>query len=318
MVELISNKGTNGEPVTDKDGNPIQGAEIIAVSHGLNTDTKNQVIVVTQTDSNGEYAFTDQDLPVTYPSGNTPKTEYLDLYARIGSETDIRQATPIRPWQGYQLEATVPPSVIYRWKLDEGSGTTINDSVGNLSGTLKGGTWVSDSNSVGGAHIDFDGNDDFIEYGQVTNEPQMSLSFWINLDEIITGTSPVYPFYWSAKTSNSTGMFVAQEQSSWRIGINGEGSIYTNYSPSANVWEHFGLTYDSSGQLDIYVDGQFEEGFSNVSDGSINNGSRDLHIMEDSFGGSKNLDGQLDDVIVADSALSDSEMNDLYNLSPRA
>jgi len=317
MVEIISNKGTDADPLTDENGNPIQGARIIAYHTGGEFASDGDIFTTT-TDSNGEYAFTDSNLPATYTAGSSAQTNYVHLFAEIGSESSPRRAVPIRPWQGYQLEKSLPSSVIYRWRLDEGSGKTINDSVGSLNGSLNGGTWRSDSNSVGGSHIDFDGNDDFIDYGQVTNEPQMSLSFWINLDEVISDRDTVFLFYWSANANTSTGMFVAQEQDSWRIGINTSNNNLTSYTPSANSWQHFGLTYDSSGQLDIYINGQFEEGFSNVSTGSINNGTRDLHIMEDSFGGNDNVNAQLDDVIVADSALSDSEMNDLYSLSPRA
>jgi hypothetical protein len=316
MTEIISNKGTNGTPLTDKNGNPIQGAEIIAVSHGLNTDAQNQVIAVTQTDSNGEYAFTDQDLPSTYISGDTPKTEYLDLYARIGSETDIRQATPIRPWQGYQLEGGVPPSVIYRWKLDEGSETTINDSVGSLTGTLNGSAnWVFDSNSVGGAHIDFDGSDDFIDLGDVTNEAQFSAAFWANPDNLSSAT-PQDVIFWSTNTGNSTGANISMFSDDLKINI--EGSVtFTSFSPLEGEWNHYAFSYDSSGSLDFYLNGTLEEIIS-IGDGNVSNGTRDFHIAKDSFGGDRFFDGQLDDIIVADSPLSSSEVKDLYNLSPRA
>jgi hypothetical protein len=103
-TELISNKGTNGEPVTDKDGNPIENAEILAVHHG-GRGASDGDIFRTFTDANGEYAFTDADLPATYTVGNTKKTEYVDLYVRIGSRTNIRRATPIRPWQPYSLSS---------------------------------------------------------------------------------------------------------------------------------------------------------------------------------------------------------------------
>ena len=105
MTELISNKGPNGEPLTDTNGDPIQGAEIIAVHQGGTSAFANTVIAVTTTDANGEYAFTDDDLPTTYKSGGSPKTEYIDLYARIGTPSNPRQAVPIRPHQGYQNEA---------------------------------------------------------------------------------------------------------------------------------------------------------------------------------------------------------------------
>jgi hypothetical protein len=115
MAEIISNKGTNGEPLTDTNGDAIQGAEIIAVSHGGKYASADSVVAVTTTNSSGEYFFDDNDLPPTYDQGDTAETDYLDIYARIGTSSSIRQAVPIRPWQGYQLEnpATLPTTNLH-------------------------------------------------------------------------------------------------------------------------------------------------------------------------------------------------------------
>ena len=102
MTEIISNKGTNGEPLTDTNGDPIEGARIIAYHTGGNFASDGDIFITT-TDSNGEYAFTDTDLPETYISGETAQTDYLHIFAEIGSASSPRRAIPIRPWQGYSL-----------------------------------------------------------------------------------------------------------------------------------------------------------------------------------------------------------------------
>jgi len=117
MTEIISNKGPDGEPVTYKDGSIASGVRIIAYhTGGLNASDGD--IFITQTDTNGEYSFTDRDLPATYAIGGTVKEDTVHIFAELGSPSNPRQAVPIRPWQPYSLEGTIPASVNYQWEAD--------------------------------------------------------------------------------------------------------------------------------------------------------------------------------------------------------
>jgi len=86
----ISNKGTNGSPITDSGGNPVQGVEVTLWRRVLNdtnsdgegdeiTDTK--LLARTQTDSNGEYEFSSNDVPATYLQGNSEEIYYCTVHA---------------------------------------------------------------------------------------------------------------------------------------------------------------------------------------------------------------------------------------------
>jgi len=86
----ISNKGTNGSPITDANNNALQGVEVRLYrlkTNDTNSDgepdeiTGSELLSRTQTDSNGEFAFTENDLPVTYISGNPEKVYYCALRA---------------------------------------------------------------------------------------------------------------------------------------------------------------------------------------------------------------------------------------------
>jgi len=206
--------------------------------------------------------------------------------------------------------------VIYRWKMDEGTGTTVNDSVGSLNGSLVGGpTWVTDANSVGGAHLDFDGSNDRVDFGSVTNEPQMTAAMWINFDNL-----DGYFFYWSLNGSAGTGMDLhVNPELEFDLMSDTNNDVR---SLSTGVWYHIGFAYFSNADVEVTVydsDSETEttHDFSSIGDGSIDNGSRDFYLMEDAFGGSNNVDGKMDDVIVADKGLSRSRIRDFRNASPR-
>jgi hypothetical protein len=91
----ISNKGTNGSPITDSNGNPLQGVEITLwrrVLNDTNSDgegdeiTDTRLLARTQTDSNGEYEFTSDDLPITYVEGGSEVIYYCTVHAvRVAS-----------------------------------------------------------------------------------------------------------------------------------------------------------------------------------------------------------------------------------------
>jgi len=214
------------------------------------------------------------------------------------------------------------PNVIYRWKMDEGTGATVNDSVGSLDGTITGATWVSDSDSVGGSHLDFDGSDDHIDLGSVTNEPQTTIAFWVNMDAFGANNNSDFIIFWSQNGGVDTGMMVLFDAQRLRVNIGSSQAILSS-ALSTNVWYHIGLSYFSNGTVEstIYdASTQIEttNSLTNVSNGTINNGTREFYLMEDTYGGSVNADGSLDDVIIADTGLSRSRIRQFRDESPRA
>jgi len=93
---FISNKGPNGEPIKDKDGNIVAGAEIIAIpdsqpsfpsNGGEVRDTIN--VLLGKTDSNGEYELSDELF------GGTK--DYHVIARWTDSNGNVRQATPNYP-----------------------------------------------------------------------------------------------------------------------------------------------------------------------------------------------------------------------------
>lgn len=82
--------------------------------------------------------------------------------------------------------SAIPDSVTNRWKMDEGSGSTLADSVGSVSASTAGGaTWVSDTAATGGYYLRLDGVDD--EWSTDTSfgidNQQVTVMGWLKPDE---------------------------------------------------------------------------------------------------------------------------------------
>lgn len=60
------------------------------------------------------------------------------------------------------VPSSIPDSAIHRYKIDEGTGTTVADSIGTEDGTKSGATWTSGT-WVGDYALDGDGTDDYID-----------------------------------------------------------------------------------------------------------------------------------------------------------
>jgi len=182
----VSNKGPNGSPITDSNGNPIEGVEVALrrlILNDTNSDgegdeiTDSILIARTQTDSNGEYQFTSNDLPPTYPKGASEEIHYCAVRADYlepgsGDALDNGRFYTWSPPEGYiiaySLERSYLSEIIHAWRFDEGSGSTATDSVGIADATLQGDTsfmWVSDKQYVGDYAIQGDGANDYVDVG---------------------------------------------------------------------------------------------------------------------------------------------------------
>jgi len=79
----------------------------------------------------------------------------------------------------------IPDSELdHRWRMDEGSGTALADSVGSESASLTGAGWQSDANATGGFWTTYDSTND---YGQTDspigcNNDQFTVMMWFEWD----------------------------------------------------------------------------------------------------------------------------------------
>jgi hypothetical protein len=165
------------------------------------------------------------------------------------------------------FEGGIPDGLTNRWKIDEGTGSSLADSVGIQPLTTNGATWVSNSKFTGGAALDHDGSDDFTisdnEFG--VNNSQFSVAFWINIDSF-----PNFGRLVSASVNSSPSENV---QDGWRIGSDkanrisfiwrdgGSGGGMTGFDTQLDLGEDYFIgangdfdvaelyVYDSNGQI---------------------------------------------------------------------
>jgi len=65
------------------------------------------------------------------------------------------------PWFKATAQGSdIPDSGDLQWYIDENSGTTLNPSVGSVTATVNGGTWTSETGTVGDVYLSNDGTDD--------------------------------------------------------------------------------------------------------------------------------------------------------------
>ena len=151
---------------------------------------------------------------------------------------------------------------IAAYSFDEGSGTTLSDSIGNHDGTIEGATWTSEGKY--GSALEFDGEDDRVTIPDASDldlTHEFTVEAWVRPDSLN---------YWSSifgKGENVPGSGI----SGYDLAANATGGkprgeiVNANTSASASgpsavptgAWTHLAFTFDGT-TLRIYVNGQLE------------------------------------------------------------
>ncbi len=146
------------------------------------------------------------------------------------------------------LTSVAPAKLVAHWKLDDGSGTVAIDSSGNgFNGTLLGGpTWTTGMEGMGGG-LDFDGINDYVDFGNPATWPSgkssRSLAGWGKTDTIAGG------YRWmAAYGSPGTGqaLFIGMNGSTLVVGGYGGDDITVASIWKVGEWQHVAVTYDGA------------------------------------------------------------------------
>jgi hypothetical protein len=194
------------------------------------------------------------------------------------------------------------------WTLDEGSGCTAADQAGDDDLTLQGDTsWTT---GQAGSALQFDGNGDFAQTSGpvVDTSGNFTVSAWVKLDRTngwltaLGQDGPVQSTFFLQKT-NDTNRFSFSTAG---------GRALSTFVPEAERWYHLvGIRNAATQTHSLYVDGVKQSSFTQClnpeSDGPFTVGRARFN------GG--NVDfwpGAVDQVHVWDRALSDAEVQELY------
>lgn len=281
----ISNKGTNGSPITDSGGNPVQGVEVTLWRRVLNdtnsdgegdeiTDTK--LLARTQTDSNGEYEFTEDDVPTTYAQGNSEVIYYCTVHAlnvksgsgdpldngRIKAYDATNESAASDYMAAYSLKKLYPQSVIHSYRAS-GFGTPWEDKVGSKDMSIVGG--VSQSTfSNGETSVTADGLDDYGLIPGISDLPgrdeEFGIAFTIQYDDSNVGTFEEYVFGVDDDAANVFGVPLGTSTGGViSLNLRSSGNLltvetqnkYGDGTPHAVV---INKTGNNPSDIDIYVD----------------------------------------------------------------
>lgn len=184
-------------------------------------------------------------------SGNwlMPTTNTNPLFGRVVPQLSTPKVYP------------ATPNLIAHWRTNEGTGTTLNDSVG--SNTITGGTYGWGRVGVT-AGIPIDGSYSYAAAPcsasalAITPSTPFSISFWFNIP-IVTGNN-IFVNTTIAANNGVWAQTVGDSKVNFAIGSSGGGLVYfpTATTLTAGVTYHALLTYDgfgSSSGMHIYENG---------------------------------------------------------------
>lgn len=129
-----------------------------------------------------------------------------------------------------------PEGLIHYWKLEDGTGTIASDSVGTNHGTVHGATWTS--GIVNGA-LSFDGADDYVEAFEISGSDynNFTIAFWFKTNTDYSNIPPnENPYdYWYNIFGSGIG-YVAIMPSEPYGGVGDAGAILFVVYPERNGW----------------------------------------------------------------------------------
>jgi hypothetical protein len=261
----------------------------------------------------------------TYFSGNVDEIKYYD-YARTADQI-------IEDMNGGGNDADAGGSTIEPlayWKLDESSGTTINDSSGHgYNLTRYNAAAVYNSGKINKA-VDFDGSNDHLGSDSVSNPFEyaggnMSLSMWVNKDSGEADGGNIICKPWNGSGQYN---YCISATSGGNVGVSLVGA--TTWSTSApsvltsGTWSHLVATIDGTTKaVKIYKDGVLVKSDThNISnwtpssgDGNVAFSIGTLYPYGEGWAGNTgfSFDGKIDEVKFYNAALSEDEIEADFN-----
>jgi Concanavalin A-like lectin/glucanases superfamily len=201
------------------------------------------------------------------------------------------------------------------WMLDEGTGPTANDYVGNNDGTVIGPVWTT--GQVGGA-LSFDGFDDYVDLGNNSSLEfgyPITISAWINLDRLndnaIVATDANPSCYSGVWLQVNNGLLEVAFGDGSGAGASTRRSKKASTALQIDTWYHVAGVIRGAIDMDIYINGVNDGGIYSGSGGNVAFSSANAAIGKnapwDLF-----FQGLIDEVAIYDKALSAYEIQQQY------
>jgi hypothetical protein len=321
-------------------GNTLDVTTTVTETGGL-TDTQ----TVTLSINNG--VGTEDTTTLSLPAGNSSTTTLSwsvpsgqtkqNYTATVSSEDDtasqtvtVGTATP-----------TLPNSARNRWKIGANTGSTLNDSVGSADGTINDATRSSDANAQSGETLIHDGSNDYTGLTKLGSfGSNLTTDFAIAVT-IETTTTPsggaVIAGQSSSDGSGGTGSdattirnkvvddttlrFNLTDQDNDEIKVE-TSSLDSTFSDGNKHRYVYNKTSNSASGLVIWQDA-VQQSMSTVTDAAFDNtidfDLNPVQLCRTQFNGGFVTDylvATIDDVVIYQSSLSSSEIQDDYDIQP--
>lgn len=208
-------------------------------------------------------------------------------------------------------------NLVWFFDCEEASGDLIDlHSTHDL--TESAGAAASATGKVGNCR-EFDGSDLF--FGDYSSDSAFAmpssgwtLAFWLLPDD--KGTSSNFVFEWDLSGTNLLQVYVNGTGNSRRLSVTMrdsfntlKASVLSEESMSISVWNHVAIVVDST-DLSVYVNAVLDPFDVDSYSGGLFGGNCDVYLG--GFG-SANYDGKIDELGLWDTALTGSDISDLYN-----
>ena len=228
---------------------------------------------------------------------------------------------------GEEIDRIPDSEGTHQWNADEGSGSTLTDSIGSLDGTINNATWQTNSTGAGDAYLLYDGVDDYVDlesttaFASLRDNVEGTIFAWHRLDSADTGT---YQTLLASNTSTSDTDFSFNlndgdnQYEAW-LTLNDDHERVTGGSPNDNVgdWVAYAWVVDGSGmELFTATPGEYDVslvGTSSKPSSTSNNWDNNMTVGSRNASGRQSFDGAIDLSFFDSDPWSESELQDFID-----
>ena len=198
--------------------------------------------------------------------------------------------------------------LVGHWAFDEGSGTTVRDSVGNHDGTISDATYTP---GVSGTALNFDSSTDdvVVPSAPTLDPPRFTVSGWVKLDNLPTQGAGFY----SKRANGQTDGVSILVMPDGRLYLHWEASnvdygVQSVARLEVGRWMHVAGSYDGT-TARIYLSGALDN--SAPAGSSPPATSAALHLGRDGNGTGRVFPGTIDELKLWNRALSNDEVREV-------
>jgi len=271
-------------------------------------------------------------MAVKYYDGSSfvevPAAEYYD-----GSSW---QEATVSYWDGSQWVQIFPSgggggTIRNQWPLDDGSGSTDEDSAGSADMTLNGVSWVNDTNYVGDYAGSGDGSNDYGDVGTLGDFGSSVIPNDFAIAFTVKTTDPTGFFFGKFRGSGHTDMqcdlgdaasdgvlsFLIQDDNENNIRVNSDGARFDDGS-----LHRIGIAKrgSSASDMQLYDNGSPISTAVGLSDSpsTWSDFNNPLYFWARNLdsGGDGYLDGEMDNIKIVEGTWEDSDFQDDYDSQP--